>query len=202
MEVHGPEQDGDGADVEVVVQEVLRQHGEVAGAVRVRVDRGSRVPGVRHEGLGEGQAAEHGGVVGERAGEELAPRGGHEGQGDDGQVRGAAEREGELVDAAHGHHVPAAVRRRPVLLVHGAQAAERVVAAVVQEAEREHRRRRERLPGRDPLVVRGGRLVEEARHAHEDGGHDEGERDGHGQQGEIPEVDEEGAAGAVAVAVF
>lgn len=202
VEVHGPEQHGERADVEVVLQEVLGEDGEVAGPVRGGVDARRVVPGVRHEGPGEGEAAEDGRVVRERVAQELAAGRGHQRQEHDGQVGGAADGERELVHAPHGHHVAVAVGRRLVLLVHGREAAERVVAPVVQEPEGEDGRDGERLPDGDPLVVRGGLLVEHPRHAHEDGRDDEGQGDGHGKQGQVPEVHEQGAAGAVAVAVL
>lgn len=50
--------------------------------------------------------------------------------------------------------------------------------------------------------MRGGLLVEQARHAHEDGRDDERQCDGHGKQGQVPEVHEQRAAGALAVAVL
>ena len=115
---------------------------------------------------------------------------------------GAAKGERELVHAPHGDHISVTVRRGLVLLVYGAQAAERVVARVMKQTEPENRERRERLPDGNPLVVRGGRLAEQARHAHEDGRDDESYGHGHGEQCQIPEVDEQVATRTGAIAVL
>lgn len=58
----------------------------------------------------------------------------------------------------------------------------------------------EQLPDGEPAVVGGGRVAERVRHGHEKRGGEERQRDGGGEDGEVPEVDEQGAAGAVAVA--
>lgn len=57
---------------------------------------------------------------------------------------------------------------------------------------------RKRLPERNPVVVRGGALVEQTGQAHKDGRHVEAQRDGDGEQGQVPEVHEQAAARGVA----